>query len=223
MHDIVLSEKVMKRNDQMAAENRKALRECGIFSVNLISSPGSGKTTLIEKSLERLNGCRKTAVIEGDIATDADSRRIMKYGIPVRQINTGRSCHLDAHMIRHALPWLFGQGEIELLIIENVGNMVCPAEYDLGEDMKTAVMSVAEGDDKPLKYPAMFMSADCLLINKTDLIPYTNFDMERARGNALCVNPQLKVIETSCTSGEGLDEWVAILKGNATNLDAPAD
>ncbi len=212
MHDIAINEKVMKRNDELAAETGRQLKERGIYSINLISSPGSGKTAIIEKTLEKLDGQIKTAVIEGDIQGDLDRQRLLRFGIPVRQINTGRSCHLDAQMVRHTLPWLFEQGEIDILIIENVGNMVCPAEYDLGEDMKVAVMSVTEGDDKPLKYPAMFMSASCLLINKTDLTAHTDFNLEKAKGNALSIKPGLKIIETSCVSGEGLDEWVEVLK-----------
>ena len=213
MHDITVNEKVMARNNELAEENRRSLKERGIFAINLISSPGSGKTSIIEKSLERLDGRKKVVVIEGDITTDMDARRIMKHGIPVRQINTGRSCHLDAHMIHHTLPWLFEQGDLDILIIENVGNMVCPAEYDLGEDMKVSVMSVTEGDDKPLKYPAMFHASNSLLINKMDLLPHTDFNLERAKENALAINPGLRIIETSCTSGDGLNEWVEMLEG----------
>ena len=211
MHDIAINEKVMKRNDALAAENRRQLRERGVYAINLISSPGSGKTAIIEKTLERLNGRTKVAVIEGDIQGDLDRQRLLKFGVPVRQINTGRSCHLDAHMVHHTLPSLLDETKLDILIIENVGNMVCPAEYDLGEKMKVAVMSVTEGDDKPLKYPSMFMSAGCLLINKTDLTHHTNFDREKAKANALSLNPGLKIIETSCISGEGIDAWVEML------------
>lgn len=207
----------MKRNDELAEENRSLLRGKSIYSINLISSPGSGKTAIIEKTLEKLDGQMKVAVIEGDIQGDLDRQRLLPFGVPVRQINTGRSCHLDAHMVSHAIHWVIEQDETDLLIIENVGNMVCPAEYDLGEDMKVAVMSVTEGDDKPLKYPAMFMSASCLIINKIDLVAHTNFDLAKAKENALSINPGLKIIETSCISGEGIDEWVELLESKQFN------
>lgn len=215
MHDIILNEKVLAKNAELAGDNRRQLKERGIFTINLISSPGSGKTSVVEKTLEALDGRKKVAVIEGDIQADLDVQRLSRFGIPLRQINTGRSCHLDAHMIHHSLPWLIEQGDLDLLIIENVGNMVCPAEFDLGEDMKVSVMSVSEGDDKPLKYPAMFHASDLLLINKLDLAPYCNFDIEKARTNALKMNPHLKIIETSCTSGEGIEEWVEMLEKSA--------
>ncbi|MDT8316682.1 MAG: hydrogenase nickel incorporation protein HypB [bacterium] len=212
MHDIILNEKVLARNAELADNNRRQLKERGIFTINLISSPGSGKTSVVEKTLEALDGRKKVAVIEGDIQADLDVQRLLRFRIPLRQINTGRSCHLDAHMIHHSLPWLIEQGDLDILIIENVGNMVCPAEFDLGEDIKVSVMSVSEGDDKPLKYPAMFHASDLLLINKLDLAPYCNFDIEKARANALKMNPDLKIMETSCTSGEGIGEWVEMLE-----------
>ncbi len=208
MHDIILNEKVLARNIELAQSNRRQLRDQGILTVNLISSPGSGKTSIVEKTIEGLQSEMGIAVIEGDIQADLDLQRLKKFNIPVRQINTGRSCHLDAHMVCHTLPWLFEQGAIDFLIIENVGNMVCPAEYDLGEDLKVAVMSVTEGDDKPLKYPSMFGASQLLLINKTDLLAHTNFNMEKARANALKINPELEIIETSCTDGSGLAEWL---------------
>lgn len=212
MHDIILNEKVLAKNAELAQNNRRQLKEKGVFTINLISSPGSGKTSVIEKTLELLNGRKKVAVIEGDIQADLDVQRLSRFDIPLRQINTGRSCHLDAHMIHHSLPWLIEQGDLDILIIENVGNMVCPAEFDLGEDIKVSVMSVSEGDDKPLKYPAMFHASDVLLINKLDLAPYCNFDIEKARANALKMNPELKILETSCTTGEGIEEWVEMLE-----------
>lgn len=217
MHDILLQEKVLIRNAQLAEKNRQLLKERGILSINLMSSPGSGKTSIVEKTLEMLQDRLRIAVIEGDIQTDLDAQRILKYGIPVKQINTGRSCHLDAHMIQHTLPWLLDQDEIDLLIIENVGNMVCPAEYDLGEDIKVAVMSVTEGDDKPLKYPSLFSASQYLIINKTDLLPYTNFNIDRAEKNALKVNRGLKIFRTSCSTGTGLQAWVEEL--HTLNLD----
>ena len=217
MHDIIINEKILSKNIEIAAENREQLKNKGIFTINLISSPGSGKTALVEKTVEALKDEIKVAVIEGDIQGDLDTQRLMKFDIPVRQINTGRSCHLDAHMIQHTLPLLFNEGEIDFLIIENVGNMVCPAEYDLGEDLKVSVMSVTEGDDKPLKYPAMFHASDYLLINKMDLNPYTNFDLERAKKNALKMNPELNIIEISCTEGTGIEKWIDEMRGRLDN------
>lgn len=215
MHDILIEEGILTKNDRIAGENREMLRGRGIFSINMVSSPGSGKTSIIEKTAGLLDGLLRLAVIEGDIETDLDAERIRRHGVPAKQITTGRACHLDAHQVRHALPWLFEQDGIRLLIIENVGNMVCPAEYDLGEEMKVAVMSVAEGDDKPLKYPALFSASQALIINKTDLLPYTDFNMQRARENALRINPELRVFETSCTKGTGLQEWCGFLLSSA--------
>ena len=213
MSEILINTKVLVKNNEIADSNRKILKDRGIFTINLMSSPGSGKTSIVEKTIELLKGKVNVAVIEGDVQTDLDTQRILKYGIPAIQINTGRSCHLDARMIQLTLPWIFEQGRTDLMIIENVGNMVCPAGYDLGEDVKVAVMSVTEGDDKPLKYPALFSVSQYLLINKIDLLAYTNFNMERARHNALTINPKLKIIVTSCTNGTGIKEWVeSILK-----------
>ncbi len=211
MHEILVGAKILKKNDEIAAANREAFSGLGLFSVNLISSPGSGKTTLIERTVERIGSDCRLAVIEGDLQTELDKERVERCGVPATQITTGRSCHLDAHMVSHTIEWLKGLKPLELLIIENVGNMVCPAEYDLGEDMKVAVMSVTEGDDKPLKYPAIFHASSALVINKTDLTPYTDFNIERARENALAVNPALKIFETSCTTGAGLTEWCDFL------------
>lgn len=220
MHDthgeIEIGERILAANDAVAEKTRAALRASGIYSINLISSPGSGKTSIIEKTLAALAGKLRVAVIEGDIATELDSDRIRKCGVPVRQITTGRSCHLDASMISATLPWVLEQyddeGGLDLLIIENVGNMVCPAEYDLGEEMKVAVMSTTEGDDKPLKYPSIFHASKCLLLNKTDLLGHTDFDLGRAKENALRMNRDLEIFETSCTTGEGLDEWCAYIE-----------
>lgn len=211
MHDIPIEEKILSKNTTIAAENRKMLRGKGVFSINMVSSPGSGKTSIIEQTLGCLKNQVRIAVIEGDIQTDLDTRRVLKYNVPVRQITTGRSCHLDAHMIHHTLPWVFEQGNVQFLIIENVGNMVCPAEYDLGEDMMVAVTSVTEGDEKPLKYPALFHASDVLLINKVDLLEFTNFTIERAVTNALKINPGLKIFKISCTTGAGINDWCDFL------------
>lgn len=208
MHDILIEEKVLSRNNSIASENRRLLREKGIYSVNIVSSPGAGKTSLIESLVPYLRekAC-SFAVIEGDLKTELDSERIRRHGIAARQITTGKACHLDAHVVSHALPWVFEQKELSLLIIENVGNMVCPAEYDLGEDMMITVMSSTEGDDKPLKYPAIFDSSRILVINKTDLIPHTDFSIEKAKENALKINPSLIIFETSCRTGAGVKEF----------------
>jgi hydrogenase nickel incorporation protein HypB len=215
MHDILIGTKILAKNDEIAAKTREELTHRGIFSINLVSSPGSGKTSILERTVSLLKARMSIAVVEGDIQTDLDAQRIEKQGVPVKQITTGRACHLDAHMISHELPWLFEQPGVRLFIIENVGNMVCPAEYDLGEAMKVAVMSVTEGDDKPLKYPAMFHASKCLIINKTDLAPHTDFSTERAVANALGVNPGLIIFETSCVTGEGLGEWCEYLSALA--------
>lgn len=208
MHEILIEEKILARNDEIAAENRLALSSKGIYAVNLVSSPGAGKTSLIESMTEHLKALSVSfGVVEGDLEGDFDAKRVESRGVPALQITTGRACHLDAHLIEHSLPWVFGQDGLELLIIENVGNMVCPAEYDLGEDAMITIMSTAEGDDKPLKYPAIFSASEMLVINKTDLAPYTNFDIKRARENALKVNPYLKIFEASCRTGVGVREF----------------
>ncbi|MBW7957908.1 MAG: hydrogenase nickel incorporation protein HypB [Deltaproteobacteria bacterium] len=218
MHEILIEEKILARNDEIAAQNRKALSEKGIYAINIVSAPGAGKTSLIERMAAELKALGAGfAVVEGDLEGDFDSKRIEKHGIPALQITTGRACHLDAHQVSHALPWVFAQTGIELLVIENVGNMVCPAEYDLGEDMTVMVMSAAEGDDKPLKYPAIFSASEALIINKTDLAPHTDFDIRRARENSLKVNPYLKIFETSCRTGAGVGEWARYLVGSVRN------
>ncbi|HBO83963.1 MAG: hydrogenase accessory protein HypB [Deltaproteobacteria bacterium GWC2_42_11] len=207
MHDILIGKKILERNEEVANENRGQFEELGIFVINMVSAPGAGKTTILEKTIERLKDKFQIAVIEGDIQTDNDARRIEKCRVPVKQITTGRTCHLDAHMISHTLDWLKGIKGLKLLFIENVGNLVCPAEYDLGEDCMVSVISVAEGDDKPLKYPAIFHASDALIINKIDLLPYINFNMKLAKDNAIGINHNLKICEMSCTTGKGLDEW----------------
>ncbi len=218
MHDIILEKKILAKNDEIAARNRELLRGARIFSINLVSGPGAGKTSIIEKSAPYLKtAIGPLAVIEGDLETDLDARRLSKYEIPVKQITTGKTCHLDALMIEKALPWVLSQETPGLLIIENVGNMVCPAEYDLGEEMLVTVLSTAEGDDKPLKYPAIFSKADVLIINKADLTAHTNFNIDSARANALKINPGLKIFETSCYTGAGIEEWTTFLSSMAAN------
>lgn len=208
MHEILIEKKILARNDEIASKTREVLRVAHIFSINMVSGPGAGKTSLIEKTMPYLKSrIGRIAVIEGDIQTDLDAERLSKYNIPVKQITTGKTCHLDAQMVNEAISWVLEQQAVKLLIIENVGNLVCPAEYDLGEDIMVAVLSTAEGDDKPLKYPAVFSKADVLLINKVDLIQHTDFNIDKARANALKINPGLRVFATSCHTGAGIEEW----------------
>jgi len=202
---------ILSMNDSYAHENRSYLAEHGIFALNLVSSPGSGKTTLLVKSISALNGSLPLAVIEGDQQTDNDAARIRATGAPALQINTGKGCHLDAHMVGQAIQQL-GLQDDSLLLIENVGNLVCPASFDLGEAHKVAILSVTEGEDKPLKYPDMFRASDLMLLNKCDLLPYLIFDADLAVENARRVNPDIRVIRISATSGEGMDEWLEWIK-----------
>ena len=203
---IKLEKKVLSRNDLIAAELRKLFASANLAVMNMVSSPGSGKTSLLEKTLGSLSETLAIGVIEGDIQTDNDAVRIAATGVPVHQIQTGGACHLEAEMIRKALD-NFRLAELDLLIIENVGNLVCPSAFDLGEGMRVSLVSVTEGDDKPLKYPAMFHSAHVMVINKMDLLPYTDFDVDKVIRNAMSLNPEIKILKTSCRTGEGLDEW----------------
>jgi hydrogenase nickel incorporation protein HypB len=202
---------ILSKNDSYAHENRNYLAEHGIFALNLVSSPGSGKTTLLVKSINALNGSLPLMVIEGDQQTDNDAARIRATGAPALQINTGKGCHLDAYMVGQAMQQLKLQDN-SLLLIENVGNLVCPASFDLGEAHKVAILSVTEGEDKPLKYPDMFRASDLVLLNKCDLLPYLTFDANLAIDNARRVNPNIHVIRISATSGEGMDEWLEWIK-----------
>ncbi len=207
---VKLKRKVLSRNDLLAAELRKLFASEKVAVMNMVSSPGSGKTSLLEKTLGSLSRNLSIGVIEGDIQTDKDAERIAVTGVPVHQIQTGGACHLEAEMIRRALE-NFDLGSLDLLIIENVGNLVCPSAFDLGEGMRVSLISVTEGDDKPLKYPAMFRSADVMVINKMDLLPYTDFDIEKVIHSAMSLNPEIEVLKTSCRTGEGLDEWSAFV------------
>lgn len=204
---IKVERQILKKNDEIAAENRKIFAEKGLFVFNLLSSPGSGKTSLLEQTLKRLNGRLRVAVLEGDVQTDLDAQRISRFDVPVIQIVTKGGCHLEASLIQNALS-NFNLNELDLLIIENVGNLVCPSNYDLGETTKVVVVSTTEGDDKPLKYPKMFRVSDVMVVNKIDLLPYVDFDVEKVIANARSINPNLKVFQTSCRTGEGLEEWV---------------
>jgi len=206
MSVITVERKVLEKNDAIAQQNREVFKKKNLFTMNLVSSPGSGKTSLIEKTILHTKNKFDIAVIEGDVQTSLDAERVAAYGVPVVQIVTQGSCHLEAGLVRDA----FGQIEknnFEVLFIENVGNLVCPAGYDLGEDLKVVIVSTTEGDDKPLKYPAMFRNASALIINKTDLVPYVNCSLETLMKNALSINPSLKIFKTSCTTDEGIDEW----------------
>lgn len=208
---VKVAEDILGANDRLAGENRRTFKDSGVFVINVMSSPGAGKTTLLEKTLAALKDKYNIGVIEGDVATTADAERIEKLGVPVVQINTGSACHLDGSMIRGALDE-FDLESLDMLIVENVGNLVCPAEFNLGEDHKVMLLSVAEGDDKPLKYPLMFRESSALVINKVDLIPYTNFDMDKAMRDSLSINPRLEVFPLSCRTGEGLDGWLGWLE-----------
>jgi hydrogenase nickel incorporation protein HypB len=202
---------VLHENNLLAERNRGYLEAKNIFALNLVSSPGSGKTTLLERTLTDLKGEIEFAVIEGDQQTTNDADRIHATGTKVTQINTGKGCHLDSHMVMHAIQGMKPKDN-SVLFIENVGNLVCPAMFDLGENERVVIISVTEGDDKPLKYPDMFHSSNVCIINKIDLLPYVTFSMEKVKENALKINPDLHIIELSCTSSAGLDDWYNWLK-----------
>lgn len=202
---------ILHENNLLAERNRGYFEAKNILALNLVSSPGSGKTALLERTLTDLKGQLEFAVIEGDQQTTNDADRIHATGTKVVQINTGKGCHLDAHMVLHAIQGMKPKQD-SILFIENVGNLVCPAMFDLGEKERVVIMSVTEGDDKPLKYPDMFSTSTLCIINKTDLLPYVPFDIEKAKTNALKVNHALRIIELSCTSGEGLQIWYDWLK-----------
>ncbi len=198
--------RILEANERIAAENRRIFDEAGVYVINLMSAPGAGKTSLLERTIKELNNKIRIAVIEGDIAGVQDAERIGKLGIPVIQINTGGACHLDANMINEVLGEL-PLKETDLLFVENVGNLVCPAEFNVGEDMKAMILSITEGDDKPLKYPLMFQESSALILNKIDLLPYINVNMEKIKRDAKSLNKSLKVFEVSCKTGEGIPEW----------------
>ncbi len=215
---VQIEQDILAKNNQYAAANRRYFSERGILALNLVSSPGSGKTTLLAETIALLNNELCLAVIEGDQQTARDTERIRETGVKALQINTGKGCHLDAHMIGHALENLAPE-EKSVLFIENVGNLVCPAAFDLGEAHKVAVLSVTEGEDKPLKYPDMFHAADLMILNKIDLLPYVDFDVERCIAYATQVNPRIKVLQLSAKSGAGMDSWVQWIKaGRALQL-----
>jgi hydrogenase nickel incorporation protein HypB len=209
---VPLERKVLNENDRIAAGLRERFQRNGTFCLNLISSPGSGKTALLERTLEGFDPARRVAVLTGDIQTDNDARRLARYGFPVRQITTGGACHLDARMVERGLEgW---PEDFQILFLENVGNLVCPTSYDLGENARAVLLSVTEGEDKPLKYPATFHHADLMVLNKVDLLPYVPFQAALACENARRVQPEIEIVEVSCTSGQGLDGWRAWLEAH---------
>lgn len=216
---IQIEQDILAKNNAFAAENRRFFGDHGVFALNLVSSPGSGKTTLLVRTIETLNGRAPVAVIEGDQQTSRDADRIRATGAKAVQINTGRGCHLDAQMVGQALQAL-DLAASSLLMIENVGNLVCPAAFDLGEAHKVVILSVTEGEDKPLKYPDMFHVADLLLINKVDLLPYVQFDVDAAVEYARRVRPGLTVMRVSATTGEGLEAWLTWLEQGVTAAKA---
>ena len=208
--EIKVLKDILGANDQMAQSNQRLLDSNHVLAVNLMASPGAGKTSLVLETIKGLQGKVRVGVIEGDISSSVDSELIAGQGIPVVQINTGGECHLDASMIRKALDNL-PLADIDLLLVENVGNLVCPAEFNLGEHRKVVVSSVPEGDDKPIKYPAIFLIADAVVLNKTDLLPYVKFDSGKFREAVRGVNRKLDIFEVSCTTNQGIDHWTSWL------------
>ncbi len=208
---IQVGEDLLAKNDRLAAINRARFAEHRLLTLNLVSSPGSGKTTLLETTLRALQTELGFAVLEGDQQTANDADRIAATGVPAHQINTGAGCHLDAHMVGHGADH-FDLSTLDVLMVENVGNLVCPAAFDLGEDCKVAVLSITEGEDKPIKYPQMFRAAEIVIINKLDLLPYLDFDLVKCRDFIRQVNPQATIFELSCKSGEGMDNWYGWLR-----------
>mgnify|MGYP000452548033 CR=1 FL=1 len=209
--EVKVMKNVLAMNDEAAAENAALFQRKGIFVLNLMGSPGAGKTTLLERTLEALKDEMRLAVIEGDLFTSKDAERIDRLGVPVVQINTSGGCHLDAAMVAAALDRL-DLDALDLLVIENVGNLVCPAEFALGEDEKAVVLSITEGDDKPLKYPLIFKESAAAVLSKVDILPYTNFDMASARADITALHPGIALFPVSCQTGEGLADWYAWLR-----------
>jgi hydrogenase nickel incorporation protein HypB len=214
--EITVREEILGSNKKIAADIRGRLEAAGVLVVNLLSSPGSGKTTLLERLAEALNPAHPLAVIEGDIETERDAERIRRKGVPAWQITTGGACHLEAKMVARIIPEI--PAETRFLFIENVGNLVCPAGYDLGENLRCVLLSAPEGDDKPKKYPAAFATADCLILTKSDLVPVLPFDAERAAQEALEINPRLRVFVTSALNGKGIAELVHYFIESRANL-----
>jgi len=217
MSILTIERKILERNDEVAARNREFFRDYGVLALNIVSSPGAGKTSLLEKTIVGLRGYVRMAVIEGDVQTDLDARRVARYEVPVVQIITNGGCHLEAMLVMDAIRKM-DLRDARLLFIENVGNLVCPANYDLGEDMKIVILSVTEGDDKPLKYPAMVRNASVLVINKVDLLPYLECSVETLKNNAKVINPALRIFEVSAKTGAGMEErfqWLLNYSGRS--------
>jgi len=210
---VQIEQDILSKNNEYAAANRRRFSELGILALNLVSSPGSGKTTLLTRTVDDLKTELGISVIEGDQHTANDAERIRATGVKAVQINTGKGCHLDGHMVGHALEQLQPERD-SVLFIENVGNLVCPAAFDLGEAHKVVILSVTEGEDKPIKYPDMFYAADIMLLNKIDLLPHLEFDVDKCIEYAQRVNPKIKVLKLSATSGEGMDSWYQWLKAS---------
>ncbi len=211
---VKMVKKILEANDRIAASNRELLSRHSVLAINLMSAPGAGKTTLLEKTIKVLDGRIRIGVIEGDIQGTHDAEIISKLHVPVAQINTDGACHLDANMISDMLQEM-PLDDLDLLVIENVGNLVCPAEFDVGEDAKVMLLSITEGDDKPLKYPLMFQKSEVLILNKIDLAPYLDTDMEKIKTDARSLNPDLTIYEVSAKSGEGLEAWCQWLEEKA--------
>lgn len=204
---IPVEKKVLNENQRIAAELREKFREHKILVLNVISSPGSGKTTLLERTLQQFDKNKRVVVLTGDLQTENDAKRLARWGYPVKQIVTGGTCHLDAKMIeKHLADWPLDS--FDILLIENVGNLVCPSSYDLGEHAKVVILSVTEGEDKPLKYPSIFFKSELMILSKVDLLPYVPFDPELAKQNARTVHPGMEIVEVSCQSGDGLRQWI---------------
>jgi hydrogenase nickel incorporation protein HypB len=219
MNRIAVEKKVLNENQILAEQLRERYRRHGVLCINLISAPGSGKTALLERTLERMDKSARVAVLTGDLQTENDAMRLAKFGFPVKQITTGGTCHLDARMIeRHLEGWKLE--DLDLLIVENVGNLVCPSSYDLGEDAKIVLLSTTEGEDKPLKYPSIFFKSELMLLTKVDLLPYVPFKAALARENARRVHPGMEIIEVSSTTGEGLERWMDWLKARQEKAKA---
>jgi len=208
---VEVRQRVLKQNDLVAREMRRRFQESGTFVVSLVSSPGSGKTAFLERTLSTVRERYRTAALVGDLATDNDAVRLARSKVPVKQITTGTVCHLEAEMVRNALDgWM--DAELELLFIENVGNLVCPSSYDLGENLRLVLMSVTEGEDKPLKYPTIYNTADVAIITKTDLAEAVEFDSAAAHWNILAVRPGMEILDVSVKSGDGMDRWIQLLE-----------
>lgn len=219
MAKIEVIKNILGENDRIAAENQVMFDKKGVYVLNLMGSPGSGKTSLLEKTMEKLKDELKMAVIEGDLFTSKDADRIEKHGVPVIQINTAGGCHLDAPMVQQVAKEM-DLDNLDLLIVENVGNLVCPADFALGSNDNGVVLSITEGDDKPMKYPLIFKESSVAVLNKVDILPYCNFDMASAKDDITMLHPGIKVIEVSCTQGTGIDEWCDWLRAKVAEKKA---